>query len=94
MELKDFLGKVVICIDSGERFRLDRITSPEIIVESEKLNSYGYHEHYAYERNPIANGYLVFEDPALKEPFCKAYEAYCHSEEGRWETYGYWLMKE
>lgn len=94
MELREFLGKVVINNKTGERFRLDRITSPEIIVETEKPNSRGYLSHYAYERNPIADGYLVFEDSALKEPFCEAYESYCRSEEGRWEAYGYWLMKE
>jgi glutaredoxin len=48
MELKQFIGKVVISISTNKRYRLHRITSPYIDVESKQPNSSGYHSHYRF----------------------------------------------
>lgn len=96
MELKDFIGKVVISTSSKERYTLYRITAPEIAVLTEKTNKYGTHSCYCWETingDPISNGYLVFEDQLLTEPFKEAYNAYSRTEDARWENYGYYLMK-
>jgi hypothetical protein len=97
MELNQFIGKVVIKNSSKERYRLCRITSPCIEVESEKPNSSGYPSHYIFNcinGDPISRGILVFENPNLTEPFKEAYNAHCRSEDGYWEDYGYWMRKD
>ena len=97
MDLKDFIGQVVLSTVSKRRFRLMKITAPEIKVVSEKPGTSGYPEHYVYPTingDPISTGRLMFENPALKEPFKTAFEAYCQTENARWENYGYWLHKD
>lgn len=94
MELKDFIGQVVISAATNRRFKVTRITAPEIKVASEKPGTSGYPAHYVYPTvngDPISTGELVFENPALKEPFQAAFEAYCRTEDARWENYGYWM---
>ena len=96
MELKDFIGKVVICKISGKRYVVDRITASEFAVLTEKPGPSGYHACYCWETingDPISKGDLVFEDASLTEPFKAAYKAYWQTEEARWESYGYWLNK-
>ena len=96
MELKDFIGKVIISTVSKRRFVLTKITSPEIRARSEKPNSYGTYDNYSWETingNPF-NVHLVFEDETLNEPFKKAYEEYSHSQDAYWEEYGYWMRKD
>lgn len=96
MELKDFVGQVVISTATKQRYKLKEITAPEICVITEKPGTSGHYKHYTYENingNPFANGLLVFENPALTEPFKVAFEAYCHTEEARWENYGYWMRR-
>ena len=96
MELKDFIGKVVVSTSTKKRYVLTAITAPEIKVRTEKPNRMGYYEHYCWETinsDPITSGILVFEDASLTEPFKEAYEAYSHTEDARWENYGYWLLK-
>ena len=97
MELKQFIGKIVISTSTNKRYRLHRITSPYIDVESEQPNSSGYPSHYRFNcinGDPISNGSLVFEDQSLVESFQKAYTAHCHSTDGYWEDYGYWMRKD
>jgi hypothetical protein len=97
MELKDFIGKIVISTHSKKRYVLDEITAPEITVHTEEHNQYGGYSYYCWETingDPISNGNLVFEDQSLTEPFKAAYKAYCSTEDARWENYGYYLMKE
>lgn len=94
--VKDFLGKVVIRQSDGLRCTLYEITNPEIVVEVIEPNQYGTHSHYCWRcinigDNPITTGALVFEDPSLKEPFERLYRAHCLSEDGYWESYGYWM---
>ena len=96
MELKDFIGKIVISTSTNKRYRLHRITSPYIDVESELPNSSGYPSHYRFDcinGDPFSSGSLVFEDQSLTEPFKAAYQAYCSTEDARWENYGYYMRK-
>jgi len=97
MELKDFIGKVVVAPHNGERFLIDAITAAEIRVATVKLGSYGQPRHYAYETingDPFSRGTLVFEDASFLEPFKAAYDAYCRTEDAYWETYEYYMQKE
>lgn len=96
MELKTFIGQVVISTKTKRRFKLCEITAPEICVVTENPGASGYYEHYVYDNingNPIATGLLVFEDPALTEPFKAAFDAYEHTEDAYWENYDYWMRK-
>lgn len=97
MELKDFIGKVVISSSTKRRYALDKITAPEIVVKTEKPNENGQHSYYRWETingDPISNGSLVFEDKSLTKPFLEAYNAYCNTESAYWEDYGYWMRKD
>ena len=97
MELKDFIGKVVISTESKERYVLTKITAPEIAVCTEKPNDRGCHPCYCWETinsDPISRGYLKFEDESLTEPFKVAYSAYCRTEDARWEFYDYYMKKD
>lgn len=97
MELGKFIGKVVISATTKNRYRLHCITASYIDVESVQPNSSGYHSHYRFDcinGDPISNGNLTFEDQSLAEPFQKAYAAHCHSANGYWEDYGYWMRKD
>ena len=97
MELKDFIGKVVVSTISKRRFVLTKITSPEIRARAEKPNSHGTYDNYSWETingDPFINGKLVFEDESLNEPFQKAYEEYCHSQDAYYEEVGYWMRKD
>ena len=97
MELKDFIGKVVISTESKERYVLTEITAPEITVRAEKPNDRGYHSCYCWETingDPISRGYLRFEDESLTEPFKVAYSIYCRTQDAYWETYGYYMRRD
>lgn len=97
MELKDFIGQVVFWGDSGRRHLLKEITAPEICIVTEKPGSSGYLEHYVFRTingDPFSNGTLIFENPALKEPFIEAFEAYSRTEDARCENYFYWLRRD
>lgn len=97
MKLEQFIGKTVISTSTKQSYRLYRITSPYIDVESEQPGSSGYPSHYRFvctNGDPISNGKLVFKDPSLTEPFKKAYDAYCHSREGGWDDFEYWMKKD
>ena len=97
MELKQFIGKIVISTVTKNRYRLHRITSPYIEVESEQPNSSRYPSHYRFDcinGDPFSNGSLIFEDQSLTEFFKKAYSDYCRSMDGYWEDYGYWMRKD
>lgn len=97
MELKDFIGKIVIGTQSKRRYMLFEIASPYIEVVSEHPNQSGHYEHYRFKTingNPISNQVLVFEDATLTEPFKIAYNAYCRSTEAYWEEYGYWMRRD
>ena len=95
MELKDFIGKVVIGTKTNTRYILTKIHAAYISVETEKLNEYGTRSGYLFKTehgDPFSRGVLSFEDESLTEPFKQAYQEYCRSEDGRAEAYWYWLM--
>lgn len=97
MELKDFIGQVVISATSNRRYKIYRITAPEIGVVTETPGSSGYLEHYCFRTingNPIATGVLVFENPALTEPFKAAFDAYERTEDAYWENFDYWMRRD
>lgn len=96
MELKDFIGKIVIHPQTNKRYKLYEITAPVIEVVAEKLADLGVCMIYRYPTingDPISTGALVFEDAALTAPFKAAYDAHCLSEDGRWEEYDYWMRR-
>jgi hypothetical protein len=74
MEIKDFIGKVVISARTKERYILTKVASPYIEVKTEKLNEYGGRSCYRFETingDPFTRGVLVFEDASLMLPFQK-----------------------
>ena len=96
MELKEFIGKIVIRASDKKRLFITEITAPKIQAQTVEKDSFGHHTCYGWETingDPITNGYLVFEDESLTEPFKKAYDAYCRTEDAYWENYGYYMRK-
>lgn len=94
MELKDFIGKVVIGSKTNTRYVLTKIHAAYITVGTEKLNVYGTRTSYLFKtdnEDPFTSGALCFEDASLTELFKKAYKEYCRSEYGRTEAYLYWV---
>ena len=97
MELKDFIGKTVISTATNRRFRIQEITSPEIEVVTLEPEASGYYGTYVFRTingDPFSTGRLTFEDPSLAEPFGEAYEAYCRTEDARWEEFDYWMRRD
>jgi hypothetical protein len=97
MTIKDFIGKIVISAKTKRRYTIYEITSPYIIVKSEKPDSSGYHSHYRFDcinGDPITNGDLIFEDEALVESFKRTYNDYCHSKDAYYEEIGFWMRKD
>ena len=97
MEIKEFIGKIVVSASTKERYILTKITSPYIEVKTEKLNEYGGRSCYRFETingDPFERGVLIFEDASLAVPFKNAYYEYCHSKDAYWEEYGYWMRKD
>ena len=96
MELKEFIGKVVVGAQSKKRYVLKEITAPYIAAVAERPDANDRYAHYRWETingDPISRGVLVFEDAALTESFKAAYEAYSHTKDAYWEDYGYWMRK-
>lgn len=97
MELRSFIGKVVVSTERKERYVLKEITAPKIVVRTEKPNKLGYYSFYGWETingDPISRGYLKFEDESLTELFRLAYNAYCKTKDAYWESYGYYMRKD
>lgn len=97
MELNDFLGKTVIHRVTKQRYLLQQITSPWLLVKAEKPDSRGNYPCYRFETingDPFSRGILVFEDPALQDPFLQTYGAYCHSLDAYYEELGCWMGRD
>lgn len=97
MELRDFIGKIVICSHTGTRLVLREITAPYILAQREQPDEQGRRPCFSWNTvngDPISTGALVFEDPSLKVPFLQAYEAHCHSSNSYWEQVGYWMRRD
>ena len=97
MELKDFIGKVVICAATKQRFAIRRITSPCIEVTAVEKDARGYCASYSWPTingDPISTGALVFEDAFLTAPFKAAFSAHCHTRDAYYEEIGYWMRRD
>lgn len=96
MAFEEYIGKIVVGVESKRRYVLTKVTAPTIHVRTVEANSSGYPSHYVWETingDPFTTGKLVFEDASLNEPFKAAYAAHTRSKEGSWEDYGYWMRK-
>lgn len=97
MEIKDFIGKIVIRTDNNQRYKLYEVTSPTIEIIDLKPKSNGVCTVYRYHTingNPFETGQLKFEEDNLGAQFKTAYDAYCRTKDAYWEEYGYWLRRE
>lgn len=97
MEIKDFIGKVVVSSETKRRFFICEITSPEIILQTIEPDANGHHTRYRCKTingDPITNGDLFFEDSSLNELFKTAYDEYSRTEDAYWEEYGYWMRRD
>ncbi len=95
MELKDFIGKVVVSTKTKTRYILTKIHAAYITVETEKLNEHGTRSSYLFKtenEDTFTSGALRFEDASLTEVFKKVYKEYCRSEDGRAEAYWHWML--
>lgn len=93
MKIDDFINKVIIEKETQRRFLLYDITAPIIEYVEESFYDDGPATIYRYHTKDgghFLTGDLVFEDTELTEPFKKAYERHCQSEDGCWELYCYW----
>ena len=96
MELKNFVGQVVISTASKRRFLIYQITAPEIKVVSEKPDESGHYDFYVHPTingDPISTGKLVFENAALNEPFKTSFDAYSRTEDAYYEQMHYWMYR-
>ena len=97
MELKDFIGKVVISAESKKRYALRKITSPCIEVTAVEKDARGYCASYCWPTingDPISTGALIFEDASLTAPFKEAYTAHCHTRDAYYEEMGHWPRRD
>ena len=97
MEVKDFIGKVLICAETKQRFFLRRITSPCIEVSTVENDARGNCSFYCWSTingDPISTGALIFEDTSLTEPFKTAYAAHCHTRDAYYEEIGHWMRRD
>lgn len=97
MELKDFVGRVVICAETKQRCVLRRITSPCIEVTAVEKDARGYCASYSWPTingDPISTGALIFEDTSLTAPFKAAFSAHCHTRDAYYEEIGYWMRRD
>ena len=95
METKDFIGKVVIGVESKKRYVLTEIASPCIAIQEEnKVNSGISIRYETINGDPFEKGILVFEDTTLTEAFKAAYSAYCRTKNAYYEEIGYWMRRD
>ena len=85
--MNKYIGKEVIIRSLGAHGRLSTITGATIEVKTETHGCRGFYTGSGPNDNAIANGYVVFVDPSLKEPFLKDYEEYQHSFIGQTERF-------
>ena len=96
MDIKDFIGKVVIHRETKKRYLISEIHASYIDVKSEKPNSSGHYSTYRWgsiNGDAISNGDLILEEEHLTEEFKNAYNAHCRSKKGYYEDIGYWMRK-
>ena len=95
MEIKDFIGKVVIVPKTKKRYVLKEITSPYIAVQEENNVNSGISIIYdTINGDPFEKGILIFEDTTLAELFKAVYDAYCRTKNAYYEEIGYWMRRD
>ena len=95
MDIKSFIGKVVIGVESKKRYVLTEITSPYIAVQEENKVNGGISIIYdTINGDPFEKGVWVFEDATLTKPFKAAYDAYCRTKDAYYEEIGYWMRRD
>lgn len=95
MEIKEFIGKVVVEAESGKRYVLKEITSPYFAVTEECNVNSGISIIYdTINGDPIKRGILLFEDSTLTAPFRAVYDAYCRTKDAYYEEIGYWMRRD
>ena len=95
MEIKDFIGKVVIGVESKKRYVLTEITSPYIAVKEENKANSGISIIYdTINGDLFEKGIFIFEDTTLTEAFKAAYSAYCRTKNAYYEEIGYWMRRD
>lgn len=77
--MNKYIGKEVVIKSLRVRGRLSKIGGAEIRVTTEAGQCRAFLTGTGPHDNAVANGYVVFADPTLKEPFLKDYEEYRHS---------------
>ncbi len=86
-DMKKYIGKEVVIKSLEVRGALSKITGAKIEVKTESMGWRVYKTGTGPNDNAVANGYVVFVDPTLKEPFVKDYEEYRHSFIGQTESF-------
>lgn len=86
-DMKQYIGKEVIIKSLKTKGRLSKITGAKIEVETESMGWRVFYTGTGKNDNAVANGQVVFADPALKDPFLKDYEDYRHSFIGQAEAF-------
>ena len=64
MELKEFIGKVVICRKTNRKYTIREITAPEFVVQDINKNAYGTYSTYCYENQNGDYGQWTFYQTA------------------------------
>ena len=86
--MNKYIGEEVIIKSLGARGHLSKITGAKIEVKTESMGWRVFMTGTGTNDNAVANGYVVFADPSLKEPFVKDYEEYRHTFIGQMESFG------
>ncbi|MCH5162257.1 MAG: hypothetical protein J1G38_02065 [Clostridiales bacterium] len=87
---KKYLGKEVIC-EGHKNARIDEITSYDIKIAADD-GHWAYRTGTGYHDNAVARGSIRFADETLQKEFIEDYEEYVSSDDGRIESYGYYMM--
>lgn len=94
MEIKDFIGKVLIESKSKKRYVLKEITAPYIAVKEEENANSGISIIYdTINGDPFERGVLRFEDAAQNALFRAVYDAYCHTKDAYYEQMEFWMRR-
>ena len=86
-DMSKYIGKEVVIKSLETRGCLSKITGATIEVKTETHGWRSFKTGTGPNDNAVANGYVVFVDPSLKEPFIKDYEEYRHSFRGQIESF-------
>ncbi len=86
-DMNKYIGKEVVIKSLNVCGHLTEITGAKIEVKTESMGWRVFMTGTGQGDNAIANGYVVFADPSLTEPFIKDYEEYRHTFRGQIESF-------